>query len=263
MEMRRQEGKTGEMISATRGNHGQSLPFAAARHGFKVTIVVPKGNSVEKNAAMKALGANLIEHGEDFNAALDHAQKLAQERNLDMISSFSRELVAGVASYGAELFEVAGELDALFVPIGMGSGICSLIVMRDILGLKTRIYGVVAQKANAYKLSFDKGEPVSTKSADTLADGMAVRIPHEQALENILKGAENIIEVSDEEIAQAIRIFFTDTHNIAEGAGAAALAALVQMRTELQGKRAGVILSGGNIDRSLYRRILVPGDEKI
>jgi len=256
MALRRRAGLNNGIISATRGNHGQSLPFAARLHGVATTIVVPRGNSVEKNAAMRALGAELIEHGNDFNEALDHAVALSGERGLDLIASFSAELVQGVATYGAELFEAAGELDTVYAPIGMGSGICGLIGVRDMMGLKTKIVGVVAKGANAYALSWRAGKPVSTSSADTLADGMAVRIPHEQAFEVIRKGAERIVEVSDGEIAAAMRAYYTDTHNIAEGAGAAALAALMSEREKMRGKRVGVILSGGNVDMELYRKVL-------
>ena len=256
MARRQREGLTNGIISATRGNHGQSLPFAARLYDIPVTIIVPKGNSSEKNMAMRALGATLFEHGADFNEALDHAADLSKEKRLDMIGSFIPELVHGVATYGAELFDAAGELDTVYVPIGMGSGICALIGVRDLMGLKTRIVGVVAQKANAYALSFENGTLTATNSADSFADGMAVRIPHPQALETILKGAERIVEVSEQQMAQAVRLYYTHTHNIAEGAGAAALAALMSERDKMQGKRVAVILSGGNIDMDLYQKIL-------
>ena len=256
MARRQQAGLTNGIISATRGNHGQSLPFAARQFDIPVTIVVPKGNSVEKNKAMQALGADLIEKGDDFNEAFDHAVELSKQRQLDLIGSFIPELVQGVSTYGAELFEAAGELDTVYVPVGMGSGICSLIGVRDLLGLKTKIVGVVSRNANAYALSFKAGEAIATNSADTFADGMAVRIPHPEALDIILKGAERIVEVSDEQIAAAMRLYFTHSHNIAEGAGAAALAGLIAERQRLQGKRAGVILTGGNIDMDLYQKVL-------
>ncbi len=259
MARRARAGLTNGIISATRGNHGQSLPFAARQYNIRVTIVVPKGNSTEKNQAMQALGATLVEHGEDFNEAFDHALQLSKERQLDLIGSFIPELVHGVATYGAELFEAAGELDTVYVPVGMGSGICSLIGVRDLMGLKTKIVGVVSTNANAYALSFRSGAAIATNSADTFADGLAVRIPHPQALEVILQGAERIIEVSDEQIARAMRLYFTHTHNIAEGAGAAALAGLISEREKMQGKRAGVILTGGNIDMDLYQKVLAKG----
>ena len=256
MARRQQAGQTNGIISATRGNHGQSLPFAARLYDIPVTIVVPMGNSVEKNKAMQALGAELVENGDDFNEAFDHAVDLSKERQLDLIGSFIPELVHGVATYGAELFEAAGELDTVYVPIGMGSGICSLIGVRDLMGLETRIVGVVSEHANAYKHSFETGKLTPTNSADTFADGVAVRIPHPQALEIIREGADRIVDVSEAQIAQAMRLYYTHTHNVAEGAGAVALAGLLSEREQLQGKRVGVILTGGNIDIDLYQKVL-------
>ncbi len=243
------------LISATRGNHGQSIPFAAARHGLPVTIVVPRGNSPEKNAAMEALGAELIEHGDDFDAARAHAMALAEERGLHMVPAFHPWLVAGVATYAKELFDAAGPLDAVYVPIGMGSGICGLITMRDMLGLKTEIIGVVSTGADAYLKSFSAGAPVSS-SARTFADGMAVGVPDARAVEIINAGAERIVAVDDDEVAEAIRMLFSATHNAAEGAGAAALAAVMQERERLCGRRVAAILSGGNIDSEKFAAVL-------
>ena len=243
------------LISATRGNHGQSIPFAAARHGLPVTIVVPHGNSREKNAAMRALGAELVEQGTVFDEAKDHAAQLAKERGLHMVPPFHERLVAGVATYAKELFETAGELDAVYAPIGMGSGLCGLIGMRDLLGLKTDIIGVVAKGAPAYLHSWQQGHPVTAPVA-TFADGMAVGVPHEQALAVINRGAVRIVAVSDDEIAEAMRLLHTATHNTAEGAGAAALAALMKERESMRGKRCAVILSGGNIDAEKYAAVL-------
>ncbi len=243
------------LISATRGNHGQSIPFAAARYGLPVTIVVPRGNSAEKNAAMAALGAELIEHGDDFDAAKAHAMALAEERNLHMVPAYHPWLIAGVATYAHELFDVAGELDAVYAPIGMGSGVSGLITMRDMLGLKTQIIGVVAAGADAYLRSFAAGRPVSAP-ARTFADGMAVGEPHPQAVAHVNAGAERIIAVDDGKIAQAARLIYTATHNVAEGAGAAALAALMKEREAMAGKRCAVILSGGNIDADKFAAIL-------
>ncbi len=249
------ENRPAGLISATRGNHGQSIPFAAARYGLPVTIVVPKGNSVEKNAAMAALGAELIEHGENFDAARAHAMKLAEERGLHMVPAYHPWLIAGVATYARELFDTAGELDAVYAPIGMGSGVSGLIAMRDMLGLKTQIIGVVAAGADAYLRSFRAGRPVSA-AARSFADGMAVGEPHPQAVAHINAGAERIIAVDDEAIAQAVRLIYTTTHNVAEGAGAAALAALMAERDRMSGKRCAVILSGGNIDAVKFAAIL-------
>ncbi len=256
MQLRKQRGETNGVITATRGNHGQSIPFGARRVGIPVTIVVPFGNSAEKNAAMRALGAELIEAGSDFDEARETAMRLAGERGLDMVASFHPELVVGVATYVAELFHAAGALDAVYVPIGLGSGICGVIAIRDLLGLKTKVVGVVAEKAAAYALSFEQGKVVATNSSASFADGMAVRIPNADALHIIKHGAERIVRVSEDEIAEAMRLLYRSTHNLAEGAGAAALAALVKDGAMMKGKRAGVIVSGGNIDMAKFAAVL-------
>ncbi len=257
--LKRTQPAVAGVISATRGNHGQSIALAAARAGIAATIVVPLGNSVEKNAAMRAFGAVLVEAGHDFDAAREVAMRLAAERGLSMVPSFHRDLVCGVATYALELFRRAPPLDTVYVPIGLGSGICGTIAVRDALGLSTRVVGVVSTEAPAYALSFAAGKVVPTNSADTMADGMAVRGPDAEALAMILKGADRIVTVSDAEIAAAMRAYYEDTHQIAEGAGAAALAALMQERERQKGKRVGLILSGGNIDRPLYLRTLADG----
>ncbi len=251
--LRERPGVTG-LISATRGNHGQSIAFAARRHGLPVTIVVPRKNSAEKNAAMRALGATLIEHGDDFQEAREEAQGLAGEHALEMVPSFHRDLVAGVATYAHELMSHAKELERLYVPIGLGSGICGCIAVRDLLGLRTEIVGVQAKTANAYAQSLVIGHPVATNSAETLADGMAVRVPDPEAFEIIRAGVSDIVEVDDDAIGEAVRAYWTDTHNLAEGAGAAALAALLSERERNAGKRIAVILCGGNIDLALFQR---------
>jgi threonine dehydratase len=255
-DLRRNRPDITGVISATRGNHGQSVGFAARRTGLKAVIVVPHGNSVEKNNAMRALGVELIEHGEDFQAAYEHAGALADERGLHLLRSFGPLLVAGVGSYAMELFRAVSDLDTVYVPIGQGSGICGAIAARDALGLGTKVVGVVAENAAAYALSFDARTPVSTNSADTFADGMACRVPDHAALAVIWQGAERIVTVSEDEIKAAMRHYFTDTHNLAEGAGAAPLAALIKERQRMAGKRVGLVLSGGNIDRSLYASII-------
>lgn len=254
--LKEREPKTPGVLTATRGNHGQSVAFAAARVGVQAVVVVPHGNSVEKNAAMRALGAELIEHGHDFQAAYEHAVELAASRGLHMLRSFHPWLVSGVASYALELFRAVAGLDTVYVPIGLGSGICGVISARDALGLTTKVVGVTAANAAAYALSFARKEAVSTNSADTIADGMACRVPEPAALEVIFRGAERIVTVDEAEIAAAMRHYFTDTHNVAEGAGAAPLAALLKERERMAGKRVGLILSGGNVDRSLYRQVL-------
>ncbi len=248
-------GVTG-VIAATRGNHGQSVAFAAWRMGLEAVIVVPHGNSVEKNAAMRALGAELVEHGHDFQAALEYARGLAEERGLHMFPSFHPLLVRGVASYALEFFHAVPELDTVYVPIGLGSGISGVIAARDALGLKTKVTGVVSGNAPTYALSFAQGEPVSTNSADTMADGLACRVPVKEAVETINHGAERVVTVSDDEIRAAMRHYFTDTHNVAEGAGAAPLAALLKERDKIAGRRVGLVLSGGNVDREVYRAVL-------
>ncbi len=241
------------VVAATRGNHGQSVGFAARRAGIAAVIVAPHGNSTEKNAAMRALGVELVEHGHDFQEAHDYAMRLAEERSLYPFRSYHPWLVRGTATYGFELFRAVPDIDTIYVPIGLGSGICGTIAARDALGLATRVVGVVAAKAAAYALSFARKVPVSTNSADTLADGMACRVPDHGALEVIFKGVERMVRVSEEEIRAAMRHYFTDTHNVAEGAGAAPLAALLKERDRMAGKRVALVLSGGNVDLSVFR----------
>jgi len=249
-------------VTATRGNHGQSIPFAAARYGVPVTVVVPEGNSTEKNRSMRAWGARLIVHGGDFDEARAEAERLAATQGLAFAPSFHRDLVLGVATYGLELFGALPRLRAVYVPIGLGSGICALVAVRDLLGLDTRIVGVVAENADAYRRSFEAGRVVTTASAATFADGMAVRVPNAEALAIIIAGVERIVGVSDAEIAEAMRNFFTDTHNVAEGAGAAALAAL--LKDQRDGRfgpddEVAVVLTGGNVDTSVFARVLDGG----
>ncbi|MDI4233873.1 threonine dehydratase [Bradyrhizobium sp. Arg237L] len=254
--LKREQPDTPGIISATRGNHGQSLAFAARRHGVPATIYVPHGNSVEKNRAMRAFGAELVEHGQDFQAAREEAVRRAESAGLHMVPAFHPDLVLGVATYALELFKAAPDLDLLYVPIGQGSGICGCIRVRDLLGLKTEIVGVQSTEAPSYALSFAAGTVVTTETASTRADGMATRIPDADALAMIRKGASRIVQVTDDEVGAAIRCYWTDTHNLAEGAGAAALAAALQERDGIRGKRVGLVLSGGNIDFDLFRQWL-------
>lgn len=244
------------VIAATRGNHGQSIAYAARGRGLRATIVVPHGNSIEQNAAIRALGAELLEHGNDFQDAFEHASLEAREHSLTMIPSFDDSLVRGVATYGLEFLRAVSAIDTVYVPIGLGSGICGTIAAREALGLTTKIVGVVAADAPAYALSFAARKPVSTQSALTGADGLAVRVPNPEAVEIVNRYAERVVTVTEDEIEEAVRIFFTDTHNVAEGAGAAALAGLIKERDRMRGRRVGIILSGGNVDRSTYTRIL-------
>ena len=252
--LKRERPQTAGIISATTGNHGQSLAFAAGRYQLPVTIYVPHGNSVEKNRAMKAFGARLIEYGGDFEAARQEAGRHATREGLEIVPSFHPDLVLGVATYALELFRAAPDIDVLYVPIGQGSGISGCIAARDLLGLKTEIVGVQSTEAPSYALSFKAGTIVSTNSSNTRADGVATRIPDPDAFEIIRKGASHIVQVTDEEIGAAIRAYWTDTHNLTEGAGAAALAAALQEKAKLAGKRVGLILSGGNIDFELFRK---------
>ncbi|MFZ0764065.1 threonine dehydratase [Bradyrhizobium sp.] len=251
--LKRERPGTAGIISATTGNHGQSLAFAASRYGVPATIYVPLGNSVEKNRAMRAFGANLVEHGTDFQIAREEAARRAVRDGLELVPSFHPDLVLGVATYALELFRAARDLETLYVPIGQGSGISGCILARDLLGLKTEIVGVQSTEAPSYALSFAAGTLVKTNSSNTRADGMATRVPDEDALAIIRKGASRIVQVTDAEIAAAIRSYWMDTHNLAEGAGAASLAAALQEKARLRGKRVGLILSGGNIDFELFR----------
>lgn len=249
--------RTKGVISATRGNHGQSVGLAARRFGIPATIVVPHGNSHEKNAAMRALGVELIEHGEDFQAAYEYAVALAQERDLHMIPSFHPLLVRGVATYALELLRHVPDLDVVYVPIGLGSGVCGMVAARDALRLSTRVVGVVSKHAPAYELSFARRVPVEHPVTTQLADGVACRTPEPEALEIIWRGVERIVAVSDDEVAAAMRALFEDTHNVAEGAGALSLAAVLQERDRLSGKKVAVILSGGNVDREVFTKVLM------
>jgi threonine dehydratase len=252
--------KSGEkpegVISATRGNHGQSIGFAARLHGIPCTVVVPHGNSTEKNAAMRALGVELVEYGSDFQESLEHAISLAELRSLHLVPSFHPRLIAGVATYALELFNAVADLDTVYVPIGLGSGICGMIAARDALGLNTRIVGVVSAHATAYSQSFRTGRLVESPVSTRLADGMACRTPQPDALAIITRGADRIVEVTDDEVGSAMRLMFECTHNTCEGAGAAALAAALQERSRNSGRRIAVVASGGNVDREVFAQVL-------
>jgi threonine dehydratase len=254
-ELRRREPGVRGVISATRGNHGQSIARAAAAHGLPATIIVPHGNSVEKNAAMRALGATLVEHGDDFQAAREHAAVLAARDGLHMVPSFHRDLVRGVASYWLEFF--AGvQPDVVFVPIGQGSGICACAAARAATGAATRIVGVVSAHATAYLDSWRAEHAVEAPVSTILADGMACRVPDDEALAILRAEVDDIVAVDDDAVAEAMRIYFSDTHNVAEGAGAAPLAAALQCRATLAGRSVGLALTGGNVDRNVFARVL-------
>jgi threonine dehydratase len=255
-DLRRTQPSVRGVVTATRGNHGQSIGLAARRHGLDAAVVVPNGNSVEKNAAMRALGVELIERGRDFQESLEAAAEIAAERQWHLIPAFHHLLVRGVGTYSLELLRGVPDLDTVYVPIGLGSGICGMIAARDALGLRTKIVGVVSDEAPAYALSFAAGRLISHDVTTHIADGMACRTPVGQALEIIRSRVERVIQVSDAEVEDAMRIFFTDTHNVAEGAGAAALAALLKDRSATRGRRVAVVLSGGNVDRNVFTRVL-------
>ena len=253
----------GGVISATRGNHGQSIGFAARRYGIPATVVVPHGNSIEKNAAMRALGVELIECGADFQDSLEIAVSLASERSLHLVPSFHPLLTAGVATYSLELFSAVSDIDIAYVPIGLGSGICGMLAVRDALKLKTKVVGVVSSHATAYAESFAAGRLIESPVTTRLADGMACRTPQPDALEIIMKGVERIIRVSDDEVAGAMCMLFECTHNTCEGAGAAALAAAVQERNHISGQKVAVVASGGNVDREVFAAVLASSKEMI
>lgn len=252
---RREPGVRG-VVGATRGNHGQSMGFAARISGIPATVFVPEGNSPEKNAAMRALGVELIVGGLDFQEACEHARVYAEAEGLHRLPSLAPELVAGVGTYALEFFRGAPELHTVYVPIGMGSGICGMIAARDALGLKTKIVGVVSSGAPAYKLSFEAGHRIEHGVTTILADGLACRAPSEHTLRHLQHGCERVVAVEEEEVATAMRTLFQATHNVAEGAGAAGFAALLQERDAMQGKRIGVVLCGGNVDADMFARVL-------
>lgn len=244
------------VISATRGNHGQSLAFAARQYGRNATIYVPHGNSVEKNAAMRALGAEVVEHGHDFQEAREEAERVAVHRGLEPVPPFHPDLVVGVATYALELFVGAAPLDTVYVPVGMGSGINALIAVRDLLGVDTAIVGVVAEGAPASRLSFEHGAPVATATADTFVDGVATRSPDAQSVAGFVGGAARIIEVADDAVAEAMRVVFRTTHNVAESAGAIGLAGLLSEPPGLRGERSAFVLCGGNVDSDQFAAVL-------
>jgi threonine dehydratase len=244
------------MITATRGNHGQSLAYAGRAHGIPLTIVVPEGNSPDKNAAMAGFGAELIVHGHDFQEAGEHAIRLAEEHGWQMVPAFHRDLVAGVATYAAELHEQVPDLDVIYVPVGQGSGCCANIAVRDLLGRRTEVVAVGAEGAPAHALSFQARRPVTTPEADTFVDGVATRVPDEDALEVMLRGAARFVQVSDQATEQAMRCLWQTTHQMPEPAGAIALAGLLADTARPDGAVAATIMTGGNCDRELVQRVV-------
>ncbi len=261
--LRRTHPECPGIVTATRGNHGQSQARAARAAGLRAVVYAPRGNSVEKNAAMRAFGAELHEVGDDFDAAREAAMAAGAAEGLFPVPPFHRELVRGVATYAWEMFTAKPDLDTVYVPIGCGSGICGVIAARDALGLATRVVGVVSEGARCAQLSVEAGRLIETPQARTFADGMAVRVPVQEAFDIYARGADRIVAVSDDAVAEAIRIFYTDTHNLAEGAGAAPLAALMAERDRMAGREVGVILCGGNIDTGWMRTILAGGTPRV
>lgn len=247
------------VVSASTGNHGQSIGFAARKYGVRAAIVVPQGNSVEKNAAMRALGVELIVRGRDFQEAHEIANEICAERGWHRFPSFHPTLVRGVGTYALELFRAVKDIHTMYVPVGMGSGLCGVIAARDALGLDTRIVGVASDRAPAFALSFEQGRPVSHESATRIADGIACRTVDESSLAVARRGAERVVQVSDDEVEGAMRALFADTHNTAEGGGAAALAALLKEKDQMRGRTVAVVLSGGNVDSNVFSRILAVG----
>jgi threonine dehydratase len=249
-------GKPAGVVTATRGNHGQSIGFAARRYGVPATIIVPHGNSVEKNAAMRALGVELIERGRDFQAASEVAADIAAERGWHRVPAFHPLLVCGVATYALELFRAVPNLHTVYVPVGMGSGLCGVLAARDALGLDTNVVAVVSTEAPAFALSYLEGRVISHEVTTRIADGMACRTPMQDPLDIARRGRARVVQVTDDEVESAMRALFADTHNVAEGGGAAALAALLQERQAMRGREVAVVVSGGNVDSDVYSRVL-------
>ena len=245
-----------EVVSATRGNHGQSMGWAARAHGVACTIVVPRGNSQEKNAAMRALGVTLIEHGDEFQDAREHAMALAEQRGAHMVPSFHKDLVCGVATYWWEFFKAVPHMDVAYVPIGMGSGAAAAIQAKRALGHGAKIVGVVSAHATTYADSIAASRVIDSPVTTRLADGMACRKADPEALRMLAPHLHHIVRVTDAEVADAMRHLYADTHNVAEGAGAASFAAAMQERDQLQGQTVGVTLCGGNVDADVLARML-------
>jgi len=256
-ELMKREPQTKGLITATRGNHGQSVALAAKRFGLHATIVVPKGNSLEKNAAMRAQGGELVELGEDFQESREHAERLSHSNGFHFVPNYHYDIVRGVATYWLELFSKLPDIDVAYVPVGQGSGICSCVAVRNGLGLKTKIVGVVSEKAPAYALSFESRKPIEAAVTTKLADGMACRKPDDEPLQIMLENVDHIVRVSEEEVARSMKMIFMDTHNVAEGAGASALAAALKEKAVLAGRRVAVVVSGGNVDYQVYGRVLM------
>jgi threonine dehydratase len=259
-EIFRQSGSLAGLVTATRGNHGQAVALSASRFDAPAHIVVPQGNSAEKNASMRAQGADLIEFGSDFQEAKEHAQKLADQHGWHFVPSYHRDIVKGVATYWLEFFSAVADVDVVYVPIGQGSGICACCAVRNGMKLKTKIVGVVAEGAPAYALSFEAGRKIASPVSTSIGDGIACRVPDDASLEVVLENVDRVVRVNEEEIREAMKFYFTDTHNVAEGAGAAGLAAALKEKDGLRAKRLGLVITGGNVDHDVFARVLRDGD---
>jgi threonine dehydratase len=253
--LRREPGIAG-VITATRGNHGQAVGLAARLFKLPATIYVPRGNSVEKNAAMRALGAALVEHGDDFQESREEAMRVAARDGLHLVPSYHLDIVKGVATYWAELFRAAPDLDVIYVPIGMGSGICAAAAARNLFSPRTKIVGVCSAHALASARSFAAREVVEAPVSTKLGDGMACRKLDGESIATMVENVERIVEVTDAELAEAMRAIFRMTHNVAEGAGAAGFAAAWRERASLAGRRVGLPMTGGNVDAPAFADVL-------
>jgi len=254
--MMQREPECRGVITATRGNHGQAVGLAARRFKLPATVYVPHGNSVEKNNAMRALGVKLVEHGDDFQDSREEAARVGARDGLHMVPAFHADIVLGVTSYWAEFFRAAPDLDVVYVPIGQGSGACAAAAVRNVYSPRTKIVGVVSAHAAAFSKSFAARQVVESPVETRLGDGMACRKPDPEALAIILANVSRIVEVTDAELAAAMRAIFAMTHNVAEGAGAAAFAAAWRDRESLKGLRVGVTVSGGNVDTNVFADVL-------
>ena len=254
-----EEGFNGNIIAATRGNHGQSIAYAARAFGSKAIVVVPHGNNLDKNQSMRALGAEVIEHGEDFDAALAYARTMSEKKNLEFLPSYHPTLVTGVGTYAFEFLTAVSALEIAYVPIGLGSGIAGFLAAKEVLGHCVEVIGVVSEKADAYASSWEAGRRICTQDANTIADGLAVREPSVEALSYISRRVSRIIRVSEADIVQATKVLLSDTHNLVEPAGAASLAGLMKEQSEMIGRKVGVVLTGSNIDQITLKRIISYG----
>ena len=259
----RRRREAGEAVagiaSATRGNHGQSLALSGTRLGVPVLVGVPECNSADQNRAIEAHGAELLVAGADFEETRAQVAREAERRGYELVPAFHPLLVAGVATYWLEFFTVRPDLDVVYVAIGMGSGICAAIGVRDLLGLDTEVVGVVTEGAPTWALSLEAGEVVPTDAARTWCDGVATRNPPPEAFDVVRRGAARVLRVSDEQAADACRLLFDTTHHVAEGAAGVVLAGAWQERDRLRGREVGAVLCGANVDRDVFREVLAGG----